>query len=307
MGLFSRLFGSQRSAVENKRTGRNMKEVPPPTSGKDCEILQRWSQVAFSARCARRVQPILAAALKDLPQKHIVAVDRAISIAEQASSSAMPPTVDLGEVLDTLLAAEEATGFANLPRNPLTSAHYAYAVVSITQNSIQLIEHPDPVTTSSSANFACAACGYITQSPESVIPISCLFPISKDLATLRDHIEKSHVTDDIPVPIDTFGPLWPEGVPVGWPDAVAIRTDSTTTDDSSEDAITYFEQGKALLVSGDLQGGAQAFRNALEASPEISEKIYNVALELRRGADVKRLLSQKCDQLSSGSGSLAQQ
>lgn len=56
---------------------------------------------------------------------------------------------------------------------------------------------------------------------------------------------------------------------------------------STEASTTLFEKGEALFVSGDLRGGVQAFRNALDASPDINDRIYNFVLALRSGAESK--------------------
>jgi hypothetical protein len=48
----------------------------------DLEKLPRRAVVAFAARCARLVLPIFKAAWPDAPQKHLVAVERAVLVAE---------------------------------------------------------------------------------------------------------------------------------------------------------------------------------------------------------------------------------
>ena len=51
-------------------------EIP---TEKEIKQLPRWAQVAFAARCARRVQPLFSMFWPDAPQEHIDAVIDRIS------------------------------------------------------------------------------------------------------------------------------------------------------------------------------------------------------------------------------------
>ena len=51
----------------------------------ELKTLPPWSQVAFSARCAQRVSGLFRCYWKDSPEKHIVAVERALSVASQSA------------------------------------------------------------------------------------------------------------------------------------------------------------------------------------------------------------------------------
>ena len=50
--------------------------------------LPRWARVAFAARCARRVLPLVKHYRTDAPEHHLKALDRAVSIAEQTAARA---------------------------------------------------------------------------------------------------------------------------------------------------------------------------------------------------------------------------
>ena len=52
---------------------------------KELETLPRWARVAFSVRCAQRVSGLFRYYWKDAPEKHIVAVERALSVASQSA------------------------------------------------------------------------------------------------------------------------------------------------------------------------------------------------------------------------------
>ena len=67
----------------------------------------------------------------------------------------------------------------------------------------------------------------------------------------------------------------------------ALTAEDEQQEGSTENSTNLFENGKASLLSGDLLGGVQAFRKAIEASPDITDQIYNVALALRGGAEGK--------------------
>ena len=72
--------------------------------------LPRWAQVAFAARCARRVQPLFKAAWPDAPAESCQALEDAITQAEHAAA-----IVALGERgiqidLSVIQAVEKAIG-----------------------------------------------------------------------------------------------------------------------------------------------------------------------------------------------------
>jgi hypothetical protein len=50
------------------------------------ERLPHWARVAFAARCARRVQPLFAAAWPDAAPARVAAVERAIALAERSAA-----------------------------------------------------------------------------------------------------------------------------------------------------------------------------------------------------------------------------
>ncbi len=54
-----------------------------------------------------------------------------------------------------------------------------------------------------------------------------------------------------------------------------------------DDSKNHFEQGKALILDGDLDEGIKLFRRAISLYPNITDKIYNVAHALHGGAESK--------------------
>ncbi len=62
-------------------------DVNLPTT-EDIAKLPRCARVAFAARCARRVLPLMSRFWKNAPEHHLKALDRAVSVAEAAAADA---------------------------------------------------------------------------------------------------------------------------------------------------------------------------------------------------------------------------
>jgi len=58
----------------------NANRTGPPTHA-DLKLLPSWAQVAFAARCARRVQPAFQWHRPDAPQEPVRATDMALALA----------------------------------------------------------------------------------------------------------------------------------------------------------------------------------------------------------------------------------
>jgi hypothetical protein len=64
-----------------------MSEAKLPTE-EDIAKLPRWARVAFAARCARRALPLFVQHWPDAPSVHLKAIEKAISVAEDAAADA---------------------------------------------------------------------------------------------------------------------------------------------------------------------------------------------------------------------------
>lgn len=54
-----------------------------------------------------------------------------------------------------------------------------------------------------------------------------------------------------------------------------------------DDSKNYFEQGKGLILNGDLEEGIKLFRKAIGLYPNITNQIFNAAFALHAGAESK--------------------
>lgn len=74
---------------EQQDEGAEATPVEPTLPTRDeIKLLPRWAEVAFAARCARRVQILFVSQWPDAPREHIDAVDRAIAYAELSAAAA---------------------------------------------------------------------------------------------------------------------------------------------------------------------------------------------------------------------------
>jgi hypothetical protein len=167
----------------------------------DVTELPRWARVAFACRCARRVLPLF-----DL-HRH----QDAISFQK----------LDLPESLEL---AEYSAGIAESPADPnmaySESASFSYSpddLRSIVANAV-----------ANSVAYAAADAGDNNRPIRAYIAMCFANEASKFFASINSHIQADfrhlmhladtqHWTDDTPVPREVFGPLWPAGLPTGWP------------------------------------------------------------------------------------------
>jgi len=56
---------------------------------------------------------------------------------------------------------------------------------------------------------------------------------------------------------------------------------------NEEGSVNNFEQGKTLILNGDLDEGIQLFRKAIKLFPNITDQIYNIAHAFHGGAESK--------------------
>lgn len=164
--------------------------------------LPRWARVAFAARCARRVVPLYKHFWPGTLPTAPASLQWATEVAERFAAQAGGPdhlASDAGgeaAVLDRLAARYDP-------------ACYAAAAASF------------------AADAACRATrGEVNPEDGFVMgaALSAANTVTDLTPTLRrdfDHLAAlagaQRWTDDMPVPPEVFGPLWPEGPPAGWP------------------------------------------------------------------------------------------
>ena len=156
-------------------------------SMKEIAKLPLWAQVAFAARCARRVQALFAQFWAAAPSEHVKAIDRAITLAE--ASAASPAS-----------ASESVTAYARAAATAAADASDARAGAH---------------TATRAARAAATAAGAAAYVDASRAAIRRDFELLLELAKGREGVPAW--TDETPVPPEVFGPMWAERAPGGWP------------------------------------------------------------------------------------------
>jgi hypothetical protein len=138
-----------------------VRETPRLPTKKDLLQLPRWARVAFAARCARHVQPLLRTALPDAGVRQVEAVERAIRLAEEVARQAprwAPDRVVIRQHA-AFLAAEKMAGKL-VATNPVAAAvarvaaHAARTAEKATYGGNSFADDPE---TSAAAGSAAAA------------------------------------------------------------------------------------------------------------------------------------------------------
>ena len=154
-----------------------MSEPQLPTED-DIKQLPRWARVAFAARCARRAQPLFKKHCPDAPEKHDIAIETAISLAEQFT----------------------VTDFTNAYSNAYYAAAYAY--------------NADFTNAYDAAYAAAYAIGATHADADATHAIRrshragvSLADIHRDFTTILELARKHTWDDNTPVPPSVFGPF----------------------------------------------------------------------------------------------------
>lgn len=169
-------------------------EVSLPTK-EEIAKLPHWAQVAFAARCARRMLPMLAHAWPKVSADHSRAVAKAVSEAEHAASRAC--AADAGADAAALGAAAAARAAAVVDAADAADAAALAALAAVA-----------PRSAPRAARAAARAAAHDAVSRKAI-------RVDFDLLALAAAQEAW--TDGTPVPPEFFGPLWPNGRPPGWP------------------------------------------------------------------------------------------
>lgn len=180
--------------------------------------LPRLAQVAFAARCARRVQPLFRYYWPEAPDDGLLAIDRAIDTAEQSA-------VNVWEVMSQLRAHGDASSaflaIAVAARNAAATATHAiarsagYTAADAAAAAVVLIGKSPPARMEGAADTALSA---VKQAEPLILA---------DFETLVRLARDNNWTNDTPVPQNVFGPMWPSGVPDWWP----IKEPQSSSDD----------------------------------------------------------------------------
>lgn len=159
-------------------------EVKLPTEDEIAQ-LPRWARVAFAARCARRALPLFTKHWPSAPVKHIDAVTRAVTFAEQTASDATSSDDSVTEIADATNAIADET----------TTTAAAAVVAAATDAAFAAFAN---AAHADAANVAAR----VAHAGVSVTLIRA------DYQRLWEESRRLEWTDDSPVPSSVFEPLY---------------------------------------------------------------------------------------------------
>ena len=186
--------------------------------------LPRWAQVAFAARCARRVLPLFLQKWPDAPQSYVAQLAWAVDVSEKSAARSGAGDVWAPPAGAITCLAYVCDAVINADRNRARAVEVIVATgVAITKFKDRAENIFDPHLSTGVAvithNASVALANGIATSREtysSAVMVADAV-IRRDFDHLANLSDWGRWTDETPVPPEVFGPLWPEGVPVGWP------------------------------------------------------------------------------------------
>ncbi|MCA9304396.1 MAG: hypothetical protein KC996_09765, partial [Phycisphaerales bacterium] len=250
-GLFTKEVGVENS-VNRIPTKAEIAELP------------RWAQVAFAARCARRVQPFYKHSFPDATRINIDSIENAISLAEKyaahfgtpdttASFVAARKAEAAGEdALVGLSASEIARDISESAANAAKAADRAARLVGPTSSELSwsVIDTARAGITGASWNAVKLANSALHANYlEHTIGMHRDYLLIKELSSLENW------TDGTPVPPEVFGPMWAEGEPEGWPEEegahepCCLKMEIASPAGMNESQSTVFNQKMAAFFA----------------------------------------------------------
>lgn len=288
-------------AVAEREDSRIDLEITNPS---ELDEIPRYARAAFALRCVRRLLPLYRVCWPDAPPEYTQAIEQAITLGEAAVATANAEGAAYAEIAmeaakGTLQhwQAKKVDDYAHggfdgskaaaniaLAASYAEGAAYAKSERGTTNLVVRSVKHA-----------VMTLCVYsVLQNPShpSEIadgPIEAMF---SDLDRLRVAADDQGWTAATPLHINFFGPLWPAGVPTGWPSeegrgsvrdpiplssldqALAeLRRRNEEIDNALEPITASFQR-----VTLDLEG-----RNfeSLEANQRVAQVIQDTADRLR--------------------------
>jgi len=197
-------------------------EAQIPTK-EEIELLPRWAQVAFAARCARRVQPLILHDWPEAPQIFLDNIDKAITLAE---ASAADPA-----------SASEKADAATFAR----AAYAAYAADAAAARAAYAADAARAAYADDAAAAADAARAAYAAADAATFARVAVRAIRADFELLGAFARREGWDNDTPVPPEVFGPMWPDGVPEGWPNKLVAPVRNLDTDCIAPPLSLYFD------------------------------------------------------------------
>ena len=177
-------------------------------SREEIEKLPRWAQVAFAARCARRVLPLYSYFCPEALREHILAVNRAVELAEQCAELGQG-NQDTRKAFTDVDAAYKSFADATaavVAKDAVDAATFAASGAAA--------ELSDATRTGALGAFYLLVRVATLGTARIVTAPAC------DLDRLTRLAKEQNWTDDTPVPPEVFGPMWDRDPPPWWRDDV---------------------------------------------------------------------------------------
>lgn len=179
----------------------------------DIRQLPRWARVAFAARCARRVLPLLKNSSPELASDAVAALVAAVEEAERSASQAAY------EENPALAAHQRAKEVFGRIRTGIAT-DVARAACNALAGVVPGHDYESSLSTLHAVAYALsqkdAPSADVVPPPPAAID-AVVAAIGVDVSSLSTRSGAEGWTDDTPVPPEVFGPLWPNGPPPGWP------------------------------------------------------------------------------------------
>ncbi|MCI0705745.1 MAG: hypothetical protein L0241_32185, partial [Planctomycetia bacterium] len=173
-------------------------------SREEIEKLPRWAKVAFAARCAHRVLPLVRLFWPEAPAEDVRTVASAVEIAERCAAQGSGD----GELTKACAAAR-----AVYEKAEDVDAAYAAADAAVaaefagTGNTSDLLD----------ATRGSAACAFSLLTRVATLGTArIVMAPARDLDRLTRLAKEQNWTDDTPVPQEVFGPMWDRDPPPWW-------------------------------------------------------------------------------------------
>jgi hypothetical protein len=191
-------------------------KVKLPTR-EEIKQLPRWARVAFAARCARRVLPLVKHFWKCAPEHYLKALDKAVSAAETVAgrTATYLDVYTSAAVVTAAVAAAAAAADARV-----VGAAAANAAGAAAANAARAARAPtaDDDAPGAAARATAYAAAYTYPEAACVAyVVATEKAIRADFECLLLRARDENWTDDTPVPPTVFGSMWPDGPPPRWP------------------------------------------------------------------------------------------
>lgn len=175
--------------------------------------------IAFAARCARRVQPMYSAGWPTAGLHQLMAIERAIAVAERAGAGASSSSDELYDIVN---GAADANSYAF---DESTIAAITAATANLAAGSVPSSDEEGVSMSYASAYSAShaaeAAAEVVVHAVDGGMlrgsADACQQMMRRDYELLCEASRREGWMDETPVPPEFFGLLWAWGPPEGWP------------------------------------------------------------------------------------------